>query len=717
MNPRKDSPLYRVLVIDDNDAIFDDFCKVLQRKDLRDDPLHDMESALFGFKPRVLNQASFEIGYAPQGQKGLVMVEQAQAAGHPYSVAFVDGRMPPGWNGIETIRHLWQACPDLQTVLCTAYADHSWQDIRNVLGESDNLLILKKPFDYVEVLQMAHALTRKWELNREVQGRIENLDRTVQQKTEEKERISALLQAALENSPSGIIISDIRDAAILWINTAALNFCDDTNLFSKGKKIWSHGTDWRMLRADETPYSVEELPIHRAAVHGEISHGEEIIIRHLQGDDRWISSNAAPIRDPDGTIVASIFSFHDITERKQAQREHEELLIQLHQIQKMESISILAGGIAHDFNNLLQVATGNIELALTNMDQDTFQTAHLATAAKAIDKAAELTRQLLIFSRKAAVQKKPINPKTEIEEVLKILQRTIPKMIRIELHLDGAAWTVTADPVQFTQVLLNICSNAAESMESGGLLVVETSNVILDSQNTKTHPDLEPGNYLLISVSDTGIGMEQHVLDHIFEPFFTTKEVGKGTGLGLATVYGIVKEHGGHILCSSKPGQGTTFKIYWPVKETKSGSFRVGQSDSEVPRHGTETILVVDDEAYIQCFYKEVLESQGYNVCIAANGTDALSIYADKGHAIQMVILDLNMPGISGKQFLSELMLMNPSARVLIASGYVPDCEIGDLMEAGAMGFIGKPHKISDLLVRIREILDLPKNKELEHEN
>ena len=703
----KNSPSHRILVIDDNSAIHEDFRKILLKKDVRHNSLQEMESTLFGLAPQTMAQTFFEIDCASQGKEGLALVEQAQAAGRPYALAFVDGRMPPGWDGIETIRHLLQVNPDLQVVLCTAYADYSWEEIRNVLGESDSLLILKKPFENIEVLQIAHALTRKWDLNRELQGRINNLDKAVQQQTEEKEHTWALLETALDHSPSGVIITDARGTSIIWINSTALNFCNDTNLFSKGNNISSEGANWQILRYDETQYSSEELPILRSTGKGEIIHNEEIIIRNAQGVDRWISSNAAPVRDSNGAIIAGILLFQDITERKQAEREHERLLAQLHQVQKMESIGVLAGGIAHDFNNLLQIANGNIELMLLNHDQDKSLTSHLTTVAEVLGRASQLTRQLLIFSRKAEIKRQQINPNYEVEEVLKIIKRTIPRMISVELLLDDAAWTIIADPLQFGQVLLNLCSNAAAAMADGGRLVIETSNLVLDGSITNMHPDMVSGRYLLMSVSDTGIGMDQNILDHIFEPFFTTKEVGKGTGLGLATVYGIVKEHGGHITCQSKPDQGTTFKIYWPVKEESDFISSACKSDHAVPQQGTETILVVDDEADIRDLYKEVLESQGYNVYSAVNGNDALSIYVEKGDAIDMIILDLNMPGIGGMQCLQELLLMNPSARVLISSGYDSDSPVGEFMQSGYVGLLGKPFRISNLLAKVRSLLDL----------
>ena len=708
MKTPKDGPFHRILVIDDNSAIHEDFRKILLKKDVRHNSLNEMESTIFGLTPQNVPQTFFEIDCASQGKEGLALVEQAQAAGRPYALAFVDGRMPPGWDGIETIRHLLQVCPDLQVVLCTAYADYSWDEIRNVLGDSDSLLILKKPFENIEVLQMAHALIRKWDLNRELQRRINNLDNAVRQQTEEKEHTWALLETALDHSPSGIIIRDARDSSIIWINSAALSFCSETNLFSMGTKISSEGADWQILRYNETRYCAEELPILRSIGKGEIIHDEEMLIRTAQGVDRWISCNAAPVRNSKGVIIAGIFIFQDITERKQAESEHERLLAELHQAQKMESIGVLAGGIAHDFNNLIQISTGNIELMLLNHDQDKSLTTHLTTVAEALGRASQLTQQLLIFSRKVKIQRREINPNSEVEEVFKIIKRTIPRMISVELLLDDAAWTIVADPLQFGQVLLNLCSNAAAAMADGGRLVIETSNLVLDGSFTNMHPDIPPGLYLLMSVSDTGIGMDQNILDHIFEPFFTTKEVGKGTGLGLATVYGIVKEHGGHITCQSKPGQGTTFKIYWPANQESNLITSTYKSDQASPHQGKETILVVDDEADIRDLYKEVLESQGYKVYCASNGKDALSLYVEKGDSIDIIILDLNMPGMGGLQCLQELLLMNSSARVLISSGYNSDSQIEDFMQSGYVGLISKPCKINDLLSKVRSLLDLP---------
>ena len=256
--------------------------------------------------------------------------------------------MPPGWDGIETIRRLWQESPNLQVVLCTAYADYSWQEIHQVLGDTDNLLILKKPFDNVEVLQLTHALTRKWELNRQVQGQIDYLDDIVQKKTQEKEQIGAMLEAALAHSPAGIIIADAKDAKIRWSNPAALRILSRAHPFFPESQNVNTDDDWQVFRADGVLYTPDELPLARATVKGETIQNEEFIIRNARGHEKWISSNAAPVRDPEGIISAGILVVQDISERIQAQKEQERLQSQLLQAHKMESLGVLSGGVAHD---------------------------------------------------------------------------------------------------------------------------------------------------------------------------------------------------------------------------------------------------------------------------------------------------------------------------------------------------------------------------------
>lgn len=389
---------------------------------------------------------------------------------------------------------------------------------------------------------------------------------------------------------------------------------------------------------------------------------------------------------------------------------------QLLQAQKMESIGILAGGVAHDFNNLLQTVGGNVELLLNSKPADHPDRSRLESIAKSVDRAAQLVRQLLVFGRKAGSRKVMANLNQEVEETLRILERTVSKMIVLKRHLDPDAWKVFADPVQIEQILLNLASNAVDAMPNGGTLAVETKNVIVDDQFARNHPGAVAGRHVLLAVSDTGCGMDKEIQEHIFDPFFTTKEVGKGTGLGLATVFGIVKSHGGHVRCASEPGRGTTFKVFFPAAEhaeVESGAS--GRRDFMLG--GTETILVVEDDSEIQELTKETLETLGYVVKCAASGEEALQIFRESGAGIDLVLMDLNMPGMGGHRCLQELVRLDPLVKVVIASGYTGGRHGREALSSGARAFIGKPFQIKELAQTVRLVLDdVPGFKQEVHE-
>ncbi|MBU2552075.1 MAG: PAS domain S-box protein, partial [Proteobacteria bacterium] len=397
--------------------------------------------------------------------------------------------------------------------------------------------------------------------------------------------------------------------------------------------------------------------------------------------------------------------FQDITARKQAEEEKEILERQLRHAQKMESVGTLAGGVAHDFNNLLQAINGYTQLLLLEKKKTSPDRPKLQEIEKACARASQLVRQLLLFSRTAEADRRPVDLNQEVKQARGLLERTIPKMVGIELHLGPDLWTVQADPVQIEQLLLNLGGNAADAMPEGGRLVLETRNITLDENYARGHLEASPGNYVLLIVSDTGIGMDRETLEKAFDPFFTTKEFGKGTGLGLASVYGIVKGHNGYITCYSEPGQGTSFKIYLPAVEAKEGDFS-RQVPGDQPRGGTETILLVDDEAPIRDFAQHVLQRFGYRVMTASNGMEALKIFTDRKDDIALVILDIGMPIMGGHQCLQELRQVDPEAKVLIASGYSLNGHAKKAMESGALGFISKPYQLNDLLARVRTALD-----------
>ncbi len=400
----------------------------------------------------------------------------------------------------------------------------------------------------------------------------------------------------------------------------------------------------------------------------------------------------------------------DISEWKQAEQERERLQARLHQAQKMESVGNLASGVAHDFNNLLQAMSGNIQLLLMkNRKNDDPDTKRLTNIATIIDRAARLIRQLLLFSRKAVTEKQRLDLNQAVKETVRLLERTVPKMVAIELGLEDVQF-IMADPVQVEQVLLNLAINAADAMPEGGRLRIETQNVYLDAEFASTHQGITPGPHVLLRVSDTGRGMDKATLSQIFDPFFTTKEAGKGTGLGLATVYGIVVSHGGKVLCYSEPDQGTCFNIYWPAVQEPDAEQYIfpPETISPVPAilNGAETILVTDDDPDILELTRKALADFGYTILSASSGEEALAIYAKKKAAIGMVILDLNMPGMGGRRCLQELLRIDPQVRVIIASGYASDVLFRTIREEGAAGFISKPYQWKALATAVRKVLD-----------
>ncbi len=705
MSTDKTKQSYRILVIDDNADIHDDFRKILTRTFEQDSSLVNMESMLFGTAPQNNVTSSFEVDFALQGNEGLDMVIQARDSGRPYAMTFVDGRMPPGWDGIETIRHLWRECPDIQAVLCTAYADYSWHEIHGLLGENDNLLILKKPFDNVEVLQLAHALTCKWDLNRKVKDQIANLDEIVRKKTEETERTKALLEAAVMNSPIGIIISNAEYSEILWVNSTALSLFGPVRLTGPANEYRPDNINWEAFREDGSLYRFEEFPLARALLNGEIIREEEALIRRSNNIDTWVSASAAPILDSNGTIVAGVLVVRDVTEKKQEIQKRERLQSQINQAQKLESVGLLAGGIAHDFNNILGVILGNVELGLLDVDAPESIREKMKTIQDAAKRSAELIRQLMAFSRKQTVMPEVINLNERLSKTFLLLKRLIGEDIECEWRPGKDLWHVKIDPSQLDQVLTNLCVNARDAIDGVGRIEIETSNVMSRALNFTVNPGIEGEEYVMLSVSDNGRGIEKENLDHIFEPFFTTKEMGKGTGLGLSTVYGIVKQHDGIINVRSEPGSGSTFEIYLP---RFTGDVTVSKKEGETikAKGKGETVLVVEDEEDLLMMNRDILEKLGYRVVTACSPEEAFRKAESMGGEIDVLMTDVIMPKMNGKELADSLSSKYPRIKILFMSGYMADVIAHQGVLDKGVQFIQKPFSIPVLSAKIRDILD-----------
>lgn len=398
----------------------------------------------------------------------------------------------------------------------------------------------------------------------------------------------------------------------------------------------------------------------------------------------------------DGTPIGVRGVVVDVTQTKQLESQ----LIHAH---KMEAVGILAGGVAHDFNNLLQAVQGYADLLMMDKTASDREYDELMEISRAAHKGGELTRQLLTFSRKVKGSPKPTDLNLVIEQVRRLLERTIPKMIRMELRLVANLGKVLVDPNQIEQVLLNLALNAKDAMPEGGRLVIETFNRAMDRVACGLVGGIKPGWHVVIRVSDSGHGMTRETREHIFDPFFTTKSVGAGTGLGLSMVYGIVKSHGGQIVCESEPGKGTVFSIYFPtIEDPKEETF---EEEIDLLPNGNQTVLLVDDESTILDLGKRILERFGYTVLTAETGEKALEVYTSHPSPINLVILDLIMPGIGGRRTMEELLKMSPGARILVASGYCPHGRTEDMLAFGARGFLTKPFDTRKMLQAVQAAL------------
>lgn len=433
--------------------------------------------------------------------------------------------------------------------------------------------------------------------------------------------------------------------------------------------------------------------------------GFECQVKRKDGSIAWISLSARSTRDDSGKVQHVDGYCVDITAQKKAEEEKLKLEEQLRQSQKMEALGNLAGGIAHDFNNLLQAISGYVQLLLLRKTSDDPDFKYLAEVDKASLRASDLIRRLLTFSRKMKVHPVRLDLNQTIEDICRMLTRTIPKMIEIELQLAGGLRPLTADPVQIEQVIINLVTNAADAMEGRGKVIIRTQNFHADSNLRKKHLELHSGDYIRLSVSDNGTGMDNKTRERIFEPFFTTKEVGKGTGLGLATVYGIVKGHQGHITCYSEVDVGTTFDIYFPVSPALAIDDEEAREAMDFSLEGNETILLVDDEKLILEIGDEILGRYGYTVVKADSGEQALRIVGERGEEIDLVLMDLGMPGMGGEQCLQKLKDLSPDIKVIVASGYAGHKIAKTPEQFGALSFLSKPYRLNKLLFEVRKQL------------
>ncbi len=696
MNDLVDCIAPRVLVIDDNVNIHEDFQKILGSRGPAGSPLRRVEQELFGEATPAVARTSFRIDYACQGQEAVGMVEEAMQANDPYAVAFVDLRMPPGWDGVETLERIWSQCPDVQAVICTAYSDYSWDDLIQRFGHKDNLLILKKPFETVEVLQVAHALAKKWMLGRQTRLCTEDLELRVQERTqklhqevEQRTRAQQALRIseerfskAFECSPMPMAIQSWPERRFLAVNTrfTELVGCGVEELLQgggPGPGLWEGDTLQAALESD-----------------GRIRN-HSCSLRHSDGTTRHTRLSTEPItldRTPCLLLVVQ-----DVTEQLKMEAE-------LRQAQKLEVVGRLVAGVAHEFNNVLTVIQGNAALLRDRLAGMTGPVERVDRIIEAARRAASITSQLLVFSRKKPMDFTAVDLSRKVQDLSRMLEQSLGERHSLKFELAAQLPPIHANVGCLEQVLVNLALNARDAMPEGGVITVRTSL----AENSRRHPHARAGQFCCLTVSDTGHGIAREVIDRIFDPFFTTKEVGKGTGLGLSMVHSIVQQHRGWIEVSSEVDHGSRFKVFFPVLP---GATPVESDlEPEVPAlaRGTgEVVLLVEDEPTLREVARLTLEEKGYQVFEAADGREALEVWDRCPVRIDLLLTDMVMPnGVSGGELARTLQARAPGLPVICASGYSEEFIEGTLPSNPNLTFLQKPYLPHQLCEAVRRSLD-----------
>jgi len=623
---------------------------------------------------RHLTKAGYEL-YSEKVETAEAM--RSALASREWDIVISDYRMPT-FSGLEAFRVLKESGLDIPFII-----------ISGTIGEETAVnTLLAGVNDYLmkgNLSRLAPAVERGIE---EVKNRrIQRSTEAALRRSEERYRL------LFEKNPLPMWVYDVDTLIFLAVNIAAEEHYGYSAEEFRTMTI-------KDIRPAEDAAALEA---NLSQTPGMIDVGDEW--RHKKKDGSIINvevtSHALMFDGKKARLVLA----NDVTKRIQAEEELRKSEEQLKQSLKLESIGRLAGGIAHDFNNMLTAINGYSELTLRRLDENDPLRPNIEEIKKAGERSAELTKQLLAFSRRQMLQSKVLDINQVVSDTVLMLERLIGEDIDLVTVLDSNTANIEADPGQLSLVILNLVVNSRDAMPDGGTITIETKNVFLDDAYARQHVSVKPGPYVMLSIGDTGIGMDAQTQQQIFEPFFTTKEVGKGTGLGLSTVYGIIKQSNGNIWVYSEVGKGTVFKIYLPqITESSSPIEEAKPTDSFL---GTETILVVEDEDMVRNLTVEVLESCGYEVLQARNGIEALDFCKSYKEKIDLLITDIVMPQIGGRELAERMLHEDPSLCVLFTSGYTDDAIVRHGILEEDANFIQKPFNLDDLGKKVRELLDV----------
>ncbi|CAK8713795.1 histidine kinase [Candidatus Electrothrix laxa] len=691
----------RILIIDDDHDIWKSYQLVLQpNKQDETSSMSQLNALLLAEQPSEKNLPSeempyFDLSYAPQGQDGYEMVKQAINDKQPFAIAFVDIRMPPGWDGMETATRIRKFDPDIEIVIVTAYSDRSREEIARVVGTLHKLLFFRKPFDPEELMQVAVSLCDKWNTG----------------KREDEQRKE--LQTILDTSPAAIFSVDQEDRIIAW-NQAAEKITGFPAEDVKGKACI-----FRKISEDSFCHTCEARtnPQNRGP-------NRELKITTKDGTSKILSLYVAQVTLEKGKGTMTICSFWDITALKagekalsesnqrlqekiatneRLQKESLRLQQELHQAQKMEAIGLMAGGVAHDLNNILASIVGYPQLIRFQLP-DNEKLHELAQAVEeAGGRAAAVVDDLLTVARGVAVVKQVADLNTLVENYLasteaKEVHKRHPEVM-LSADLNTQSLHVSCSPIHIAKCLMNLVNNAAEAIDGKGEVIIVTAKQEVTKVSSNPACKIQPGPYAVLRVRDNGPGISEGDQERIFEPFYTKKTMGRsGTGLGLAVVWNTALDHNGSVTVSSAEGQGTSFTLLFPL------------TDEEVPRveevelglvelTGTGTIMVVDDNVRQLNLACGMLKVLGYEVIKASSGEEALQLLADQtvDQAVDLLVLDMLMPGMNGRRTYEAAKKLYPAQKAIISSGFAADKEVQKAQALGAGNFIKKPYTLKQL--------------------